>query len=435
MVWGKVKLENILHRKRETIKITPDSDYKLVTIRLHHKGVVLREIRKGNTIKSPMSKVHTGDFVLSGIDARNGAFGIVPLELDNALITNDFWCLEPNKEVIKKEFLLFITSTEYFDYICNQSSDGTTQRIRLQKDKFFNYEIDIPPLNEQDKILDKLTNQKSLSGAINSEQLHQLALLKKIRQQILQDAVQGKLVPQDPIDEPASNLLEKIKAEKEELIRQKKIKKEKSLPEIKPEQAPFEIPENWVWCRLGEITNYGSSPKAEPCDITNETWVLDLEDIEKETSRLLCKVRFSDRKSLSTKSVFKMGEVLYSKLRPYLDKVIVADENGVCTTEILPLHCYASLNPYYLRIALKRKDFIFYVNSLTKGMKMPRLGTPDGKSAFVPLCPVTEQHRIVVKVEQLIKLCDELEQSILQNQTYTQELLKVTLKEALEPKN
>ena len=71
----------------------------------------------------------------------------------------------------------------------------------------------------------------------------------------------------------------------------------------------FEIPDNWVWCRLGEITNYGSSPKAEPCDITNETWVLDLEDIEKETSRLLCKVRFSDRKSLSTKSVFKMGEV------------------------------------------------------------------------------------------------------------------------------
>jgi type I restriction enzyme, S subunit len=285
-----------------------------------------------------------------------------------------------------------------------------------------------------DSRINEILSLFDYNHSLKAEQTQQLDLLKKLRQQILQDAVQGKLVPQDPNDEPASMLLERIKAEKEQLIKEKKIKKDKPLPEIKPEEIPFEIPKGWGWCRLGEITNYGSSPKAEPSDITKETWVLDLEDIEKETSKLLCKERFSERQSLSTKSVFKQGDILYSKLRPYLDKVIVADEDGVCTTEILPLHCFSNLFPFYLRLVLKRKDFLLYVNSVTKGMKMPRLGTSEGKSALIPLCPVGEQHRIVAKIEQLMKLCDELEQSIKQNQKYTQDLLQVALKEALEPK-
>ena len=183
----------------------------------------------------------------------------------------------------------------------------------------------------------------------------------------------------------------------------KKIKEEKSIfckskdtfPSIKPEEIPYKIPDNWVWCRLGEITDYGTSLKAEPKDLKNETWVLDLEDIEKTSSRLLCKIRFEERSSLSTKSRFKAGDVLYSKLRPYLDKVIVADEDGVCTTEILPLSCYGGINPYYFRYALKRLDFINHVNSLTKGMKMPRLGTKDGQLALIPLPPVSEQNNII----------------------------------------
>ena len=136
--------------------------------------------------------------------------------------------------------------------------------------------------------------------------------------------------------------------------------------------------------------------------MTKSTWVLDLEDIEKETSNLLCKIRFEERNSLSTKSVFQKGEVLYSKLRPYLDKVIVADEDGVCTTEILPLKFYCNIDSYFLRYALKRTDFLNYVNSVTKGMKMPRLGTTEGRMALIPLPPLAEQKRIVKKLEEVI---------------------------------
>lgn len=239
--------------------------------------------------------------------------------------------------------------------------------------------------------------------------------------------MQGKLVPQDPNDEPACELLKRIKAEKA-----KSGKKEKPLPPIKPEEIPFKIPESWVWCRLGEITNYGSSPKAEPTDLKNDTWVLDLEDIEKTTSNLLCKIRFNERNTLSTKSVFKKGDVLYSKLRPYLDKVIVADEDGVCTTEILPLKCFADLNPFFLKYALKRADFLKYVNSKIKGMKMPRLGTKEGEMALIPLLPLSEQKRIVAEIEKQFAKTKQLKEHIIANQQATEQLIKALLHQAFE---
>jgi type I restriction enzyme S subunit len=90
MSWGKVRLGDILTRRKDSIKVSPSEEYKLVTIRLYHKGVVLRSIVKGSEIKSPMSSIRSGDFILSGIDARNGAFGIVPEEMDGAIVTNDF---------------------------------------------------------------------------------------------------------------------------------------------------------------------------------------------------------------------------------------------------------------------------------------------------------------------------------------------------------
>ena len=183
---------------------------------------------------------------------------------------------------------------------------------------------------------------------------------------------------------------------------------------------------------MGEVCNYGSSSKIEPKDIKEDTWILDLEDIEKESSKLLCKIRGNERNSSSTKSVFHQFDVLYSKLRPYLDKVIVADENGVCTTEILPLTFYINIDSYYAMYALKRKDFLKYVNSLTKGMKMPRLGTDDGKNALFPLPPLEEQKEIVATIEKLFALCDELEGEINQNKTTVDNIMAIVLKEAFE---
>ena len=231
--------------------------------------------------------------------------------------------------------------------------------------------------------------------------------IKKLRELILELAVRGKLVPQDPNDEPASELLKRIQAEKAKLIAERKIKKDKLLSPIAEGEEHYELPSNWIWTRLGEITNFGITEKLE--QIADDMWVLDLEDIEKDTSKLLQKFRFAVRRSLSDKNSFRVGDVLYGKLRPYLNKVIVADELGVCTTEILPIRCYSTLDSDYLKNVLKSPSFVSYVNARSYGMKMPRLGTEDGRKAAFPLPPLAEQHRIVAKVDELMALCDQLE--------------------------
>ena len=229
----------------------------------------------------------------------------------------------------------------------------------------------------------------------------------KLRELILTLAVQGKLVPQDPADEPASVLLQKIRAEKDRLIAEGKIKRDKPLAEIAEEEKPFELPAGWEWVRLGDITNYGTTTKVER--LQPDTWVLDMEDIEKSSGRLLQRLRFAQRPALSDKNCFLAGDVLYGKLRPYLNKVLVADEDGVCTTEVIPFRCYGYYVPQYFRLVLSSPFFLEYVNARSYGMKMPRLGTEDARKSVIPLPPLAEQSRIVTRVEALMRLCDALE--------------------------
>ena len=248
---------------------------------------------------------------------------------------------------------------------------------------------------------------KPASGRGSSKK-RELYGIKKLRELILELAVRGKLVPQNPNDEPASVLLERIAAEKAQLVKEKKIKKPKALPKISNEK-PFSVPESWTWTQLGFVTNYGVCEKAESKDVQDSTWVLELEDVEKSTSKLLRKVRFEDRSFKSSKNVFLKKDVIYGKLRPYLDKVIVADEAGVCTTEMIPMRGYCDFSPEFLRLVLKTPYFIEYANSSTHGMNLPRMGTDKAREALIPLVPINEQHRIVAKVDELMALCDQLE--------------------------
>lgn len=142
---------------------------------------------------------------------------------------------------------------------------------------------------------------------------------KALRQKILDLAIHGKLVPQDPNDEPASMLLERIRAEKERLIKEGKIKRpKKSKTTSDKPHYPYELPKGWVWTTLGEITNYGDSVNVQVDDIDNTDWVLELEDIEKDSANIIQHLTKNDRKINGTRHKFQKGEILYSKLRTYL---------------------------------------------------------------------------------------------------------------------
>lgn len=250
--------------------------------------------------------------------------------------------------------------------------------------------------------------KKSSSGRGSNGKV-ELTGVKKLRELILELALSGKLVEAEESDEPAHQLLSRIESEKARLAAEKIIKKPKKL-EAASGDEPYQIPSHWCWVRLGQVTNYGVTDKVEPNQVADKTWVLELEDIEKESSRLLNKVRYTERQFKSSKNRFERGDVLYGKLRPYLDKVLVADEPGVCTTEIIPIRGYLGILPEFLRLALKSPNFKRYANDSTHGMNLPRLGTDKARLAMIPLAPEQEQHRIVQKVDELMALCDRLEQ-------------------------
>lgn len=272
--------------------------------------------------------------------------------------------------------------------------------------------------------------QKSSAGRGSSKKFS-LYGIQKLRELILELAVRGKLVPQDANDEPASLLLESIAAEKARLVKEGKIKKTKVLPDVGEDEKPFELPESWLWVRLNEIADYNGRPNIDPVKIDNETWLLDLEDIEKDTSKLIYRAKYSERDSKSSKSTFKKGDVLYGKLRPYLNKVIVADDDGICTTEIVAIVPSEAIYAEFLKYLLKSPTFLNYVNSLMYGVKMPRLGTEDALQSVHSLPPLKEQHRIVAKVDELMSLCDALEAqteaSIAAHQTLVETLLNALL--------
>ena len=253
--------------------------------------------------------------------------------------------------------------------------------------------------------------------------------IDKFNKLVLDLAVRGMLNTQDPKDEPASELLKKIKVEKDKLI------KEKPLPVITEDEIPYQLPTDWEWVRLGDIVNYGSTGNTQYDDIKNDdTWVLDLEDIEKDTSKLLRKVRIKEKPFQSSKKIFQKNDVLYGKLRPYLDKVLVADEDGVCTTEIIPLRSYYGIYPYFLRYCLKRPDFLKYVDTVTYGVKMPRLGTDDGKRSLIPLCPLEEQKRIVAIIESLQQKSEALKIKLKEKSEKVVEFNTSTLHQLTESK-
>ncbi len=233
----------------------------------------------------------------------------------------------------------------------------------------------------------------------------------RLRRFVLDLAVRGKLVEQDPADEPASELLKRIAAEKARLVKAGAMRKKAANdPDIV--ETPFDLPKSWVWVSIGTAFLYDAGIKREPKALNPSLWLLELEDIEKDTGRLVSRVRSAERASKSTKSEFQPGDILYGKLRPYLNKALVADELGYSTTEIVAIRPYLPLCSEYCALALRRPDFVEYVTALGQGTKMPRLRTKDAIVAPFPLPPLAEQRRIAAKVDELMALCDRLETNL-----------------------
>ena len=215
---------------------------------------------------------------------------------------------------------------------------------------------------------------------------------------------------------------------------------EKIGDEVRPlaDEVPFDIPDSWEWVRLGNISSYAETKqKVNATSADPSIWGLDLEDIEK-GGRLLEHKTVGERKAVGDKTVFVKGDILYSKLRPYLLKILVAPDYGICTPEIVPFRVYGGINPNYIVNYLKSPYVDNLINSITYGVKMPRVGTETMTSLLVPIPPLEEQLRIVEKIDEVASAVSAYDVAYQKtkalNSTFPEALKKSILQEAVQGK-
>ena len=163
---------------------------------------------------------------------------------------------------------------------------------------------------------------------------------------------------------------------------------------------------------VDSVCDYGYSENVSVDDIAISEWILELEDIEKDSGRIVAQRSKKDRTVNGVRHRFAKGDVLYSKLRTYLNKVLVAQGNGYCTTEIIPVKSYDCVIPEYLCAWLRSPFFLSYTAECCYGVKMPRLSTAEARKGIVPLPPMNEQKRITQKLKEISTSLESLSNSL-----------------------
>jgi type I restriction enzyme S subunit len=402
--WTKLGIP--FYRAREIVKL---SEYGYVDNELYITQDLFRELSQSGI-------PHEGDIMVSAVGTIGKAYIV---KQGDAFYYKDasVICFE-NFAKLKSEFLKSLIESPFMiEQIRKNSAGSTVDTITIETAN--QYLVPLPPLAEQRRIVAAIESAFAVIDEIEQNKTDLAAAIKQAKSKILSLAIRGKLVPQDPADEPTSVLLKRIRAEKETLVKAGKIKRGKGdvTAAISRDNSyylniksctPFDLPNSWAWVAFGSICDYGSCDSVSAERIADDAWVLDLEDIERNTAKILQFVNKKERSFTSAKHTFSKGQVLFSKLRPYLRKVVVAPKDGFCTSEILPLSFSIDICPEYVQLFLTSEFFITYTNLYACGAKMPRLGAADARKVMFSLPPLSEQQRIVARMKLAFEQLDEI---------------------------
>lgn len=404
----------------------------------------------------------TGD-VLIARTGNNISYLVTDDVPSNAVFASYLIRLSLNKTKLLPEFLYaFLNSYAFWPQILKKQRGATLQNVNANLIK--QLLVPICSISEQKEILNKIDtpltaqiddNTKrvlNLFGHKNNIEFqleNQLSLVKQLRQAFLSEAMQGKLcidLPSKSGDrgdtETGQQLLERIKAEKAQLIKDKKLKKEKELPPIKPEEIPFEIPEDWVWCRVGEISVIKGGKRVP----------IGHSLTRKPTDHIYLRVSDMKNGSIDVNDLHYIEDIVYEKIKQYtiskedIYMTIVGGTIGKCGTIPERFH-NANLTENAAKITpvILNKDYLlkclqspFCQNQFidkTKQVGVQKMALNRFSNSLIPLPPLSLQNQIVEKLGELMKTCDDLGNSIKQSQVQNEQLLQQILKEALEVKN
>ena len=332
----------------------------------------------------------------------------------------------PLKNINANYLKLFLETPLYWDQLIIKSQ-GTGQP-NVNATSLKELLIPFPPLNEQKRIVKKIDSLFNLVDGLENNKQDLLQNISDVRNKSLQLAVQGKLVPQDENDESASLLIERIKKEKEQLIKDKKIKKEKALPEITEDEIPYELPKSWKWVRINNIVALNdNSIRRGPFGsaITKNMFVPKGEDTykvyeQKNAIKKNCNLGdyYITKEHYEKLKRFKVGpgDIIISCAGTIGESYILPNgiEEGIINQALLKIRLNENIidNIYFLNVfkSLTQVE----LNNSAKGSAIKNLVSVDylKKDVLFPLPPLNEQKRIVEKLDFIMKLCDELESEL-----------------------
>jgi type I restriction enzyme S subunit len=426
-------------------EIDDNEEYTIAGVQSYGKGIINRRTVYGKNLKMKKYQVIEENYLMwCKVDTKNGAFGLTKKEHIGSLASTNMALAKIDTKRFNPEFIERLFSFKFFYGYITHLSSGTTNRKYLTPKQLLEL-IDIPLLskNEQDEFINLANKIENLN--ISTELSHQLDLVKQLRQSFLREAMQGRFdfaQQPDADKETGAELLAKIKAEKALRQAQGHIRKQKPLSPITKEEIPFEIPENWVWCRLGEVVNIKSGKRIHAEDYRNtgipflrsgEIGTLGRGEIIKN------QLYISDDKYLSIKEKFgipKEGDILIACIGGSIGNTWVVDNRAFYYKDgnLVLIESIDKIETQFLLSYLKSPFFwnntiLSATDSSYNALTIVKLN-----DAEFPLPPLSKQKAIVKKLDELMAYCDSLEQSIKNSQSQNEMLLQQVLCDALEPK-
>lgn len=348
--------------------------------------------------------------------------------------------LSPKKDLKTKINMNFFHT--YFNVIKKDIVKNTatwTSKIAINQKNFWDYELFLPEISFQNDFYEKFKDLKIQNDELILITDKNLSYIKQLKQAILQEAIEWKLTKSwrenNPNIESAKILLEKIQKEKEELVKQKKLKKQEKLKEISQDEIPFEIPENWSWCRLGNIVINRWWKRVPKWHLlldtkTNHIYIR-VTDMNKWTVNLNNLKYISDETFQVIKNYTISKDDVYLTIAWTIWRVwIVPDElDNMNLTENATKLTPIFVDKYFLKLFLETPFIQSIFQEAIVQMAQPKLALMRIDITLFPLPPLEEQKEIVKKVDEMMKLCDELEKQSLETKENSENLMKSVLSE------
>lgn len=405
-----VKIGDFLKRNKTQINIQDGIEYKRVTVKMNNGWVFLRDIEKWENIGTKKQFLVSGwEFIMSKIDARNGAFGIVSTELRWAIVTNDFPTFHIDVSKINPDFFVLILWTKEFADFAQQWSSGTTGRQRIDMDIFLSTKIPLPSIKEQDNIAQEY-NEK------------------------IQKSIGARQKTIDLEKEIESYLMKELGIEIDDKIEQKSWLKFLDFHILNRWDVRFLI---WnlplikskfdIYDFSSAITNFNKwrnnqTIRVNSVDSPKQDFkYIWMEDIEKETWKLLWmqEVKWIDIKSQTLR--IPHWYIIFWKLRPYLNKYWINNtehENIICSSEFFVFDIKDGIDKEYFKYCLSSNFVQYQITDKTSGARMPRINEDIFMNLELPLPPIEVQEKIVrhiweikEQIKSLKKLSGELKES------------------------